>query len=112
MADTIIANVKIWKNDRKTETRIYVRTTDGREGCYYLTGNHWHKKGSYEGQLTEAEWKEARRIAVWDGKWHTVFESQLHGTIFGKPINVSNRSTRCPDCGSYTCGPNCNSNRW
>ena len=106
--DTVIANVRVWKD--KAEARIYVRTTDKREGCLYLTGNRWHPRGSLDGNLTEDDWKEARRIAVYDGKWHTVYESDLHGTIWGKPVETTKRPVRCPDCGGYDCGPNCNAN--
>ncbi len=72
-----IKDVKVWKNEEKTEVRIYIHTTDGREGCKYLTGNRWHKKGSLEGDLTAEEYAEAKRIAVWDRTWHTVYENQV-----------------------------------
>jgi hypothetical protein len=71
--------VKIWKNPAKTETRVYVHAGDGREGCKYLTGNHFHPRGEVEGELTPQEWTEARRIAVWDGHWHTVYQNQVAG---------------------------------
>src|SRR3990167_1105704 len=108
MENTTIANVKVWKNTTKTETRIYVRAMDGREGCYYLTGNRFQTAKSCDGNLTEADWQEARKISVYDNKWHTVYESELHGTIFGKKVEYSNKPTRCPDCGGYDCGSNCN----
>jgi len=72
---TTITDVKIWKNPAKTETRVYVHAGDGREGCKYLTGNHFHPRGEVEGELTPQEWTEARRIAVWDGHWHTVYQN-------------------------------------
>lgn len=110
---TIIANIKVWSDTMKKEYRVYVRTTDKREGCYYITGNRYHPAKSIDGQLTEEEWQEVRRLSVYDGKWHTVYESELHGTIWGKPLQTSNRRERCPDCGGYTCGGgNCASNRW
>lgn len=106
---TKIKDIRIWRNPTKTETRIYVHTTDGREGCKYITGNPWHAKGSIDGNLTAEDWAEAKSIAVWEnssGKrvWHTVYESEIHGYSNARP-------QRCPDCGGYDCGPNCNSNR-
>lgn len=67
-----IKDVRVWKNPAKTECRIYVHTVDGREGCKYITGNPWHPRGSIDGDLTSEEWKAARKVAVWDGAWHTV----------------------------------------
>lgn len=67
-----IIRIKVWNNQSRTEYRIYVEASDGREGCRYLTGNSWHKKGSQEGDLTAAEWAEANRIGK-DAQnvWHT-----------------------------------------
>ena len=110
--DTKIAQVKVWFSTDKKECRIYVRHIDGREGCKFLTGNLWNAKGSYTGALTAEEWQDAKSIAVVDGKWTTRYESELHGTRNCKPLPQNNRPTRCPDCGSYDCGPNCNANRW
>lgn len=83
----MIKQVKVWSKYRKgtkrngklvnRDVRIYVHTDDGREGCKYLTGNAWNAKGSITGKLTEEEWTEARKIAVWDGCWHTVYENQV-----------------------------------
>jgi hypothetical protein len=70
-----IKDVRVWKNPTKTECRIYVHTADGREGCKYITGNPWNPKGSIDGDLTSEEWKAARKVAVWDGAWHTVSEN-------------------------------------
>ena len=72
-----IKSVRIWRNAERTETRIYIHTTDNREGCKYLSGNPWHPKGELEGQLTKAEYAEARALAIWDGKWHSVSEPQV-----------------------------------
>lgn len=89
--DTIIKDIKVWKQGagRPAETRVYVHTTDGREGCFYATGNPWHAKGSRDGNLTKDEWKEAARVANefgGNGKWITVYENQIHGTRNGKPV--------------------------
>jgi hypothetical protein len=93
-----IKDVKVWKNSNKTETRIYVHTIDGREGCKYITGNPWHAAKSIDGNLTDEEWTAAKALAVWDKCWHPVYQ------------NDNPRPARCPDCGGYDCGPNCNSN--
>jgi hypothetical protein len=112
--NTIINDIKVWKRDG--ETRVYVHTTDNREGCLYCTGNPWHAKGSKDGNLTPEEWKEAVKItneySSTGHHWTNVPEELLHGTRNSKPIVTNNRRTRCPDCGSYDCGANCNSNRW
>jgi len=80
---TTIKDVRVWhgrknRKSNKGEARIYVHTVDNREGCLYLTGNPWNAKGSITGDLTEAEWQEARAISIWDGKWHTVYENEIH----------------------------------
>ena len=72
-----LKDIKIWKNPAKTETRIYVHSTDGREGTIYSTGNNWHAANSVDGNLTEDEWQKAREIAFYDGKWHTVYENEM-----------------------------------
>lgn len=102
----IFEHIKVWTNPRDgKECRIYVRTTDGREGCRYLTGNSYHAPKTNDGQLTAEEWKEARRLA-YDGKsWNTLY--------FTPAPWQKNQVTRCPDCGGYDCGGgNCNSNRF
>lgn len=108
---TSIKDVRVWHSrDARRECRIYVHTTDGREGCYYKTGNRWNPANSIDGKLTDAEWKEARALSIYDGAWHSLYESDIHGTRNGKPIKYM--PTRCPDCGGYDCGGgNCNSNR-
>ena len=93
-----IKSIKVWSNPTKTDWRVYVKTDDGREGCKYLTGNGWHQKGEIEGDLTSEDWAEAKSIAVWDKKWHTVYENEIPA----KP-------GPCPDCGG-DCGPNCEAN--
>ncbi len=106
---TNIAQVKVWNDakgfapNKNTEWRVYVKTTDGRDGCLYRTGNRWHPKNSVDGTLTNEEWQEARRLACSDGKWRTRWESELRGTIFGQPVKQA--PFRCPDCGGYDCSP-------
>ncbi len=53
-----IEKIKVWKNDSKTEIRIYVTFSEGEQGCYYFTGNKWNEKKSFTG-MTEEEKKEA-----------------------------------------------------
>ncbi len=91
--ETTVANVKRWSSDNK-EIRIYVRMVNGAEGCKYITGNRYHAPKSVDGNMTEDAWKEAKKVGVWDQKWHTVYESELHGTIFGKPVNTSTSSNQ------------------
>lgn len=73
----MITRVKVWKSTNKKDVRIYVSTDDDREGCLYKSGNSWHEKDSIEGDLTEAEWEEAKKVSIWDGKWHTVYENEM-----------------------------------
>jgi hypothetical protein len=61
----MITRVKVWTG-RESETRIYVTADDGRQGCKYLTGNHFQARGTIDGQLTEAEWNEAKSLALVD----------------------------------------------
>lgn len=106
---TNIKDVRVWySRDERKEYRIYVHTLDGREGCLYKTGNRWNPKGSVDGKLTDAEWQEARQLSLYDGKWHTLYENEIHGTRNGQPIKYM--PTPCPDCGGYDCGSNCHAN--
>jgi hypothetical protein len=73
-----IKSVKVWMDPHRTEARIYVHTIDGREGCWYKTGNRWHEKGEKDGNLTAEDWAKARQIAVWDGQWHTVYQNEMN----------------------------------
>lgn len=109
-----IKDVRVWSNPTKTDWRIYVHTDDGREGCRYITGNHWHAAKSVEGNLTDEEWKAARAQAYYDKTWHTVYNDRQPAPA-AVPTSNSNpqpRRQRCPDCGGYDCGANCNANRW
>lgn len=65
--NTKITRIKVWVE--KGETRIYVNTSEGHDGCRYVTGNKWHTKGSTDGTVTAEEWKEARALACTAGKW-------------------------------------------
>ncbi len=57
----------------KGEVRVYVHAHRGEfdaagrpyvvEGCLYVTGNSWNVKGSRDGDLTDEEWVEAKRLA-------------------------------------------------
>lgn len=71
-----VQSVKIWKNPTKTESRIYAKMDDGREGCLYITGNALKKKGSITGDLSADDWQEVRRVSIADNKWHTRYESE------------------------------------
>jgi len=108
----MIKDIKVWKNPTKTESRIYVHTDDGREGCLYLTGNGWHKRGEVEGQLTGAEWQEARELSIRDGKWHTVYNDQPLTSVSTSPKSRNNKTNiykptlnrkpgHCQLCGKY-----------
>lgn len=70
-----IKDVKVWSKTvgSAKDTRVYVHTTDNREGCWYVTGNRYEKKNTKAGDLTADDWKEAEQMAVWDGSWHTVY---------------------------------------
>ena len=87
-----IESIKVWKQNDKTrqnygEYRIYIRFTNGSSGCYYLTGSKWNKKGSLENLSTE-ELAEAKKLAVRDKSWHTVYD------LAGKAVDT--RQTKCP----------------
>jgi hypothetical protein len=98
-----IADVRVWKNDKKTETRVYVHTTDNREACIYRTGNPWHAAGSIESKLTADEFAAAKKLAFYDNLWHTVYNNETKRSSHHK----------CPDCGGWdTCGANCTANRF
>lgn len=68
--DAKISSIKVWKSTKYREARIYVRMSDGREGCRYITGNPWHAAKSTDGNLTNEEWKRARGIGYYDNAWH------------------------------------------
>ena len=75
-----IKDIKVWKNATKTETRLYVHTADGREGVYYFKSTRWNEKG-WAGALTSEEIARAKALAIWDGKWHTVYENEMADRI-------------------------------
>ncbi len=114
-----IKDVRVWSNPTKSDWRVYVHMDDGREGCRYITGNHWHAAKSIDGNLTAEEWKAARTLA-YDGKtWHTVYNDKPAPAPTPAPVSASKaqpRRQRCPDCGEYDCpgaiGGDCDANRW
>jgi len=57
-----IKKIKVWKNDEKTETRVYITFSEGEQGCYYFTGNKWNDKKSFTG-MTQEEKDEAFRLS-------------------------------------------------
>jgi len=86
-----IADVKVWRSE-KGECRIYVHTVDGREGCRYMTGNNFHQPKTNDGQLTNEEWAEARKLALVDNRW----------TNYGTQQPVVRKNQRAQECA--TCG--------
>lgn len=100
-----IKDVKVWHNGHSLpqmrEWRVYVHTTDGREGCRYVTGNKWQPKGSVDGKLTEDEWKISREIAYYDSQWHTVYEDKMQARLvelglIEKPVEQPKTATAKP----------------
>jgi len=93
-----IKDLRVWKRNGGKEVRYYVHTVDGREGCHYVTGNHWNEAGSYSGDMTEAEWAEALEIATWDGTVHTVYEDRVNqakaNADVGEPVKRESQSRK------------------
>lgn len=75
-----IKDIRYWTRNGK-DARVYVHTDDGREGCLYLDGNGWHKKGEREGKLTDAEWQTARELSnkahSKGNGWKTIYENDM-----------------------------------
>lgn len=98
-----IKSVKVW--NKGNETRVYVKNDKGFESVQYITGNNWNKPGARKAQgkwgLEDDEWQEAESLAIVDGQWTNYPPTPANRSGWGK----------CPDCGGYDCGPNCNSNR-
>ncbi len=59
----MITRVKRYVDSKTGEIRIYIETSDGREGCFYASGNRFQARNTREGTATKADWAEARRIA-------------------------------------------------
>jgi len=65
----MIATVRVWRDIRTHEVRVYIHTTENVESCKYLTGNHWHAAKSIEGKATEQDWLDAKAVALVNGSW-------------------------------------------
>lgn len=99
-----VSEVRIWADSARKEYRIYVTALDGRQGCYYVTGNHWHPAKSTDGNLTAEEWAEARRLSINGGKWHNITADYRDGSKpqVDKPLpapRVNKRAEFCALCG-------------
>ncbi|GIV82685.1 MAG: hypothetical protein KatS3mg051_2039 [Anaerolineae bacterium] len=76
----MISRVKVWTKQWEkqglTEVRIYIDYTDAngvfRQGCWYKTGNPYEEARLEN--LTPEVLEEAKRLAVWDGYWHTLYK--------------------------------------
>lgn len=93
-----IKDVKIWR--KGSEARIYIHTMDGREACYYKTGNTWHEKESWESQLTDDEIKRAKNLAIYDKQWHNIPEWEMAARIAivdGAKVTVKGISLLAPE---------------
>ncbi|RME24442.1 MAG: hypothetical protein D6800_08690 [Candidatus Zixiibacteriota bacterium] len=67
---------KKWTKQNLNEVRIYIDYVDDsgtrRQGCWYKTGNPYEE--SRLDNLGDQVLAEAKRLAVWDGYWHTLYE--------------------------------------
>ncbi len=76
----MITRVKVWTKEWKDfkEVRIYIDYTDAngvfRQGCWYKTGNPYEKARLEN--LSSEVLEEAKRLAVWDGYWHTLYKEE------------------------------------
>lgn len=94
-----ITQVKVWRDTTKKEVRIYVDFAGSKQsGCLYITGNHWHQANSLE-NMTADELKAAKKIAVKDGRWTTVWASDLEATQ--KPATT--KAAPAPKTNKYEC---------
>jgi len=87
----------------KYELTVYV---DFNNGTY---GTHTKNKETgkwFDGGLKAEELTEAKKLALVNGKW-TNWKAGRNAQK-----NTSTRAVRCPDCGYYDCGSNCNANRF
>lgn len=79
----MFSQIKVWSKKWNNsvffdeEYRIYVDMSDGRSGCLYITGNPHHPKGEIAGKLSAAEWEIAKKLSIWDGKWHTLRRGEI-----------------------------------
>lgn len=97
--NTNIKEVRVWKN--KNDVRVYVHTTDRREGVLYLTGNKWNAAGSVDGKLTPAEWDAAKSLAFRCGEWTTMYEDDIR--LFSNSASSARNANKtvefCHRCG-------------
>lgn len=108
-----IKSVKVWSKvqaDGRKEYRIYVHSTDGQEGCLYLTGNKWNAKNSTDGNLTAADWEIAKQACGFAGnsKWHTWYATENSPVVVkaaAQPTTSTVKTNRlsdyCDYCGKY-----------
>lgn len=93
-----IQSVKVLRN--KSSVTVYINLDNGRFETWSMRDGIKKFTGSQE--LLD----QARAVAFADGKWHDYkAPRQEHKSL-------DSRRTRCPDCGQFDCGPNCNANRW
>lgn len=74
-----ITQIKVWKDQSTKEYRVYVsfsNTVAGDAGCYYLTGNKWHAKGTFE-NMSKEELRAAKAIGIVDGAWKTIWANEM-----------------------------------
>lgn len=48
-----ITEIRVWKNEKNTELRVYMSFSDKSEGCYYKTGNNYQEKGLLDNMTAE-----------------------------------------------------------
>lgn len=96
-----MANIQSIKVLRNTSGLIvYVNLDNG-------TFNTYTKKdGVIRWNGTPELLAEAKQLAIVDHKFQNWTAPRKESKF------VSDKPLRCPDCGSYTCGANCQSNMW
>ncbi len=94
-----IQSIKVLRN--KYQITVYINLENNRFETYtkeIATG-----KRTFTG--THELLEKAKQIAMVNGKWQNWNAPRKESTMFVHAV-------RCPDCGSYTCGANCQSNHW
>lgn len=89
----------------KYEFTVYVNFENGTFGTHTknIETGKWFDSG-----LNADELKEAKKVGIVDGKWLKSWKAPRQASV----VSASNHAVRCPDCGHYDCGSNCNSNRF